>query len=89
MKIKYLYLDDEPTTEVEVYIRRVKAHYPDLEIELRAPKQFTEQMDLIQGRQSQSTTEEGLFHGLILDFRLSERCRSKSWLQRADFGSGN
>lgn len=73
MTINYLYLDDEPPTEVEAYIRHVKAHLPDLEIEQRAPKQFTEQMDLIQKRQAQATTDEGLFHGLILDFRLSEK----------------
>lgn len=73
MKIKYLYLDDEPKSEVEAYIRKVNAHHPDLEIELRAPKQFSEQMDLIQNRQAQTTIEDGLFHGLILDFRLSEK----------------
>ncbi|GAB3761447.1 hypothetical protein [Spirosoma pomorum] len=73
MKIKYLYLDDEPASEVEAYIRKVKAHNSDLEIELCSPKQFTEQMDQIQNRQVKSTIEDGFFHGLILDFRLSEK----------------
>lgn len=73
MAIKFLYLDDEDRNRTEPFKERVErsAPEPGLEIRLRTPQHFSEQMSQLAAKLEVGDGEA--FDGLILDLRLDQK----------------
>ena len=73
--MKYLYLDDESGDETSVFVDLLQDKNSDIEIDLRYPLPFSEQIQIIKD-------SNALLDGLILDLRLDQVANDK---KRADY----